>query len=132
MIDRSEGLEDLKPGNSNTQVIEWNVYGKINKITKVKADVMTIIEYVYDANGSRIGQSVNKNGVLPRHGMLKMRMVLRWRFTGSKRLRTYGSQKCVFMVAIVLTSGQSLKNFRKQRNLIKNKLCRKCVLKRVF
>jgi RHS repeat-associated protein len=41
--------------------IQWTVYGKISKITKVDG---TLIEYGYDATGNRISKTVRKNSVV--------------------------------------------------------------------
>jgi RHS repeat-associated protein len=52
-------VKDVKEGISS---IEWNLYGKIKKITKTKdlgtTIETTIIEYTYDASGNRIGKAV--------------------------------------------------------------------------
>lgn len=60
--DKSEGLYD--PGDPSKEMIEWTVYGKISKITKIKSGVTTVINYTYDATGNRISQVVNKGGVI--------------------------------------------------------------------
>jgi YD repeat-containing protein len=38
--------------------IKWNVYGKIQEITKSDAGAITTIKYTYDALGNRISQTV--------------------------------------------------------------------------
>lgn len=60
--DKAEGLYDnTDPGKD---MIEWTMYGKIRKVTKIKAGITTVINYVYDPSGNRIGQVVNKAGVI--------------------------------------------------------------------
>ncbi len=54
--DHQEGLFDA--GTPGKEMIEWTVYGKIEKITKIKAGVTTVINYSYDAAGNRISKSV--------------------------------------------------------------------------
>ncbi len=58
-------IKDTKEGITS---IEWTVYGKISKITKVGAAVNgnianTIITYTYDASGNRISKTVAKDGL---------------------------------------------------------------------
>ncbi len=48
-------VKDIKEGITN---IEWNVYGKISSITKVKSGETTTIAYTYDAGGNRISKVV--------------------------------------------------------------------------
>ena len=48
-------IQDTKEGISN---IEWTVYGKISKITKLKNGMSTTIAYSYDAAGNRISKTV--------------------------------------------------------------------------
>jgi RHS repeat-associated protein len=55
--DKSEFLHD--PNNPTQPMIEWTVYGKISKITKIKSGVTTIISYGYDASGNRISKNVD-------------------------------------------------------------------------
>ena len=54
--DKAEGLYDAS--DPTKDMIEWNVYGKISKITKIKNSVTTVIEYRYDAAGNRIEKKV--------------------------------------------------------------------------
>jgi RHS repeat-associated protein len=54
--DISEGIYD--PADPAKPMIEWTVYGKIKKITKIKAGVTTVIDYNYDAAGNRISKKV--------------------------------------------------------------------------
>ncbi|MCG2613738.1 RHS repeat-associated core domain-containing protein [Terrimonas sp. NA20] len=56
VCDHQEGMFD--PNAPGKEMIEWTVYGKIHKTTKIKSGVTTVIEYSYDAGGSRIGKSV--------------------------------------------------------------------------
>jgi RHS repeat-associated protein len=56
VIDKAEGLYDAS--DPTKKMIEWNVYGKISKITKIKSGVTTVIEYTYDASGNRITKTV--------------------------------------------------------------------------
>lgn len=58
--DRSEELVD--PTDLTKPMIEWNVYGKISRITKKKISGTTVIDYVYDANGNRVGKKVDNGG----------------------------------------------------------------------
>ena len=60
--DKAEGLYD--PADPAKKMIEWTVYGKISKITKIKAGVTTTITYTYDAGGNRISKSVT-GGAMP-------------------------------------------------------------------
>jgi RHS repeat-associated protein len=48
-------IQDRK---ENIASIKWNVYGKIQEITKNDAGVITTIKYTYDALGNRISQTV--------------------------------------------------------------------------
>ncbi|MCD6020273.1 MAG: conserved repeat domain protein, partial [Bacteroidetes bacterium] len=41
--------------------INWNVYGKISDITKVKAGVTTVISFMYDAAGNRVYKKVTNS-----------------------------------------------------------------------
>ncbi|MGC4102993.1 DUF6443 domain-containing protein [Ferruginibacter sp.] len=50
--------------------IEWNVYGKIAAIHKVKSGTQTDITYTYDASGNRISKSV---GYTPDRGVPQVR-----------------------------------------------------------
>ena len=54
--DKAEGLYDAS--DPTKDMIEWNVYGKISRITKIKNSVTTVIEYRYDAAGNRIEKKV--------------------------------------------------------------------------
>ena len=50
-------IKDTKEGITN---IAWNVYGKIQSITKTNPDLTTTnIGYTYDASGNRISKTVN-------------------------------------------------------------------------
>ena len=55
--DKSADLYD--PNDPQKKMIEWNVYGKISKITKITAGQTTTILYTYDAGGNRITKNVN-------------------------------------------------------------------------
>ena len=55
--DKAEGIYDASDPNKG--MIEWTVYGKISKITKIKDNITTIINYTYDASGNRISKNVN-------------------------------------------------------------------------
>jgi YD repeat-containing protein len=48
-------IQDRK---ENIASIKWNVYGKIQEITKNDAGAITTIKYTYDALGNRISQTV--------------------------------------------------------------------------
>jgi RHS repeat-associated protein len=58
--DRSEELFD--ENDLDKPMIEWNVYGKISRITKKAVSGTTIIDYVYDVSGNRIRKAINKGG----------------------------------------------------------------------
>ena len=53
-------ISDVSEGITN---ITWNVYGKIQTITKVKNEVNTLIYYTYDAAGNRISKQVSQPDV---------------------------------------------------------------------
>ncbi|MFC4262078.1 DUF6443 domain-containing protein [Ferruginibacter yonginensis] len=60
--DKAEGIYD--PNDYLKPMIEWTVYGKMSKLTKIKGGVTTVINYTYDASGNRISKLVNINGTL--------------------------------------------------------------------
>lgn len=62
IIDEASYLID--PVDHDKPMIEWNVYGKISKVTKIKDGITTIISYTYDPSGNRISKTVNVNGVV--------------------------------------------------------------------
>jgi RHS repeat-associated protein len=48
----------IKDKTENITGIKWNVYGKIQEITKNVSGAITTIKYTYDASGNRISQTV--------------------------------------------------------------------------
>jgi RHS repeat-associated protein len=56
IIDKAEKLYD--PTDPTKPMIEWNVYGKISRITKKGDPFDQVIEYKYDASGNRIQKIV--------------------------------------------------------------------------
>jgi hypothetical protein len=39
--------------------MEWNIYGKLSKVVKKNANIITTITYTYDATGNRVHKGVN-------------------------------------------------------------------------
>jgi len=62
VIDKAEGLYNPTIASPAGTAIEWTVYGKIAKITKIKAGTTTVITYRYDVSGKRISKQVTQSG----------------------------------------------------------------------